>query len=57
MYRETLRFTDISKTIKVDSRVLNFSAFYPGKMLGSTLIVKNISHWDQIVELSLDSET
>jgi hypothetical protein len=41
--------------IFVDSQVLNYSAFYPGKMLGSTLSVGNLSDCEQIVELSVDS--
>ena len=41
--------------ISVDSYVLNYSSFYPGKMLGSTLSVGNLSNSEQIVELSVDS--
>ena len=41
--------------IFVDSTVLNYSTFYPGKMLGSTLSVGNLSECEQIVELSIDS--
>lgn len=41
--------------IQVDSEVLNYSSFYPGKMLGSTLSVGNRSDCEQIVELSVDS--
>ena len=41
--------------IFVDSNVLNYSAFFPGKMLGSTLSVGNLSNCEQIVELSVDS--
>ena len=41
--------------IFVDSQVLNYSTFYPGKMLGSTLSVGNLSDCEQIVELSVDS--
>lgn len=49
------RFIDISKMIFVDSQILNYSSFYPGKMLGSTLSVGNKSNCEQIVELSVDS--
>lgn len=48
---------NISKTISVDSYVLNFGTFYPEKLLGSILIVQNITDHDQIVELSIDSKT
>lgn len=41
--------------IFVDSQVLNYSTFYPGKMLGSTLSVGNLSACEQIVELSVDN--
>ena len=41
--------------ISVDSKVLNYSNFYPGKMLGSTLSVANLTNCEQIVELSVDS--
>ena len=41
--------------ISVDSNILNYSTFYPGKMLGSTLSVGNLSDCEQIVELSVDS--
>jgi hypothetical protein len=41
--------------ISVDSQVLNYSQFLPGKMLGSTLSVGNLSNCEQIVELSVDS--
>ena len=53
--RQQSRFIDIRKMIYVDSNVLNYSTFYPGKMLGSTLSVGNLSDCEQIVELSVDS--
>ena len=43
--------------ISVDSTVLNYSTYYPGKMLGSTLSVSNMSDCEQIVELSVDAST
>jgi hypothetical protein len=45
----------MSKVIFVDSYILNYSTFYPGKLLGSTLNVGNMSNSEQIVELSVDS--
>lgn len=42
--------------ISVDSTILNYCTFYPGKMLGSTLSVGNLSDCEQIVELSVDSQ-
>ena len=43
--------------ISVDSFILNYNTFYPGKMLGSTLSVGNLSDCEQIVELSVDAGT
>ena len=47
----------MSKVIFVDSYILNYSTFYPGKLLGSTLNVGNLSNCEQIVELSIDSNS
>jgi hypothetical protein len=47
---------DISKTISVDSSVLNFGAFYPEKLLGSILMVQNLTDEEQVVELSIDTK-
>ena len=56
MYRKQQnRFVDIRKMIFVDSHILNYSSYYPGKMLGSTLSVGNLSDCEQIVELSVDA--
>ena len=46
---------EISKVITVDSFVLNYGTFMPGKLLGSTLSVVNESSFEQIVELSIDA--
>lgn len=43
--------------ISIDTKVLNYSQFFPGKMLGSTLSVGNLSSYEQIVELSVDAAT
>ncbi len=48
-------FPDIGKVITVDSTVLNYGTFMPGKLLGSTLNVVNESPFEQIVELSIDA--
>ena len=49
------QFDDLSKVIFVDSTILNYATFYPGKLLGSTLTVGNITNCEQIVELSVDA--
>jgi hypothetical protein len=41
----------------VDSSILNYASFFPGKLLGSTLTVGNLTNCEQIVELSVDSST
>jgi len=51
------RIVDVSKVIQVDSQILNYSSFFPGKLLGSTLNVGNLSSSEQIVELSVDSSS
>lgn len=51
------RITDVNKVIFVDSYILNYSSFFPGKLLGSTLNVGNLSNSEQIVELSIDSNS
>jgi hypothetical protein len=43
--------------IFVDSYILNYSTFFPGKLLGSTLNVGNMTNCEQIVELSIDSNS
>lgn len=37
-------FEDLSKVIFVDSNILNYASFYPGKLLGSTLTVGNLTN-------------
>lgn len=37
---------NISKAISVDSQVLNFGTFYPEKLLGSLLLVQNMTDTD-----------
>lgn len=49
--------TDVNKVIYVDSYILNYSTFFPGKLLGSTLNVGNLTNSEQIVELAIDSHS
>ena len=53
--KQSNRYVDVKKMIFVDSHILNYSSFFPGKMLGSTLSVGNLSECEQIVELSVDA--
>jgi hypothetical protein len=50
-------YDDLSKVLLVDSTILNYATFYPGKLLGSTLTVANLTNYEQIVELSVDAQT
>ena len=48
-------FEDLSKVLFVDSSILNYATFFPGKLLGSTLTVGNLTDCEQIVELAVDA--
>jgi len=39
--KESPIYTDVNEVIEVDSHVINFGTFMPGKLLGSTILVKN----------------
>lgn len=45
----------IEQAIDLDTNVISFGKFMPGKMLGSTLVVTNISKHEQIVEIAFDN--
>lgn len=45
----------MSKVLFVDSNILNYTSFFPGKLLGSTLTVGNLTNCEQIVELAVDA--
>ena len=47
---------DISTIIEVDSTVLNFEKFYPGRVLGTCITIKNISKHNQVMGMDFDSE-
>lgn len=42
--KKASRIVDVNKVIFVDSYILNYSSFFPGKLLGSTLNVGNLSN-------------
>lgn len=48
---------DINDVLKIDSRILNFSTCLPTKLLGNKLIVANVTDYEQIIELTVDSST
>lgn len=48
---------DINSVIQVDQQVVNFGKFISGKILGSTLMISNISDKEQSITISADPET
>jgi hypothetical protein len=48
---------DINKVLSVDTRIINFNNYLPGKLLGSNLLVANKTDCEQIIELSVDQES
>ena len=47
----------IEDVLQIDQKVMNFSAFLPGKMLGSNLVIGNTTDYEQIIELSVDANS
>jgi hypothetical protein len=41
----------------VDSSILNYATFFPGKLLGSNLNIGNLTNSEQIVELAVDAQS
>ena len=54
---EEKKIQNIDEILFCDSNIMNFGTYLPGKFLGSTLIVANMSECEQIIELSVDSNT
>lgn len=52
---EEVQEYEIEKVIELDANVINFGTFAPGKLLGSTLLVRNKSDQEQVVQLVVDS--
>ena len=48
---------DISHVLDIDQTIMNFNSYLPGKMLGSNLMIANLTDFDQIIELSVDSNS
>ena len=47
---------DLSKVLEIDTTVINFGAFLPGKLLGSTIIIKNVSDKTQLLKLWVNEQ-
>lgn len=54
---EDIQEFEIEKVIDIDANVINFGTFAPGKLLGSTLLVRNKSDQEQVVQLVVDSKS
>ncbi len=50
-------YQDIHKVLKIDSSILNYSTCLPTKLLGNKLIVANVTDYEQIIELTVDSSS
>jgi len=57
LLKEETQNKDIRQIITLDTSVINFGTFAPGKLLGSTICVKNKSDVDQEVELLMEHES
>lgn len=47
---------DINEILDVDSNVINYGQFICGKILGSTLLLSNLSEKDQIVSMNISKK-
>jgi len=54
--KETPIITDVNEAIEVDSQVINFGTFMPGKLLGSTLLVKNKTKQEQVIQMIMRAD-
>jgi hypothetical protein len=54
--QELSKVVDINSVLDVDSNVINYGQFICGKILGSTLLLSNISDVDQIVTMNLSKQ-
>lgn len=53
-----LGYQDINDVLYTDTKVMNFGTFMPGgKLLGSNLMIQNVTKCEQIIELSVDSSS
>jgi hypothetical protein len=53
-----LGYQNINNVLYIDTKVMNFGTFMPGgKLLGSNLMIQNITKCEQIIELSVDSSS
>jgi hypothetical protein len=55
LFNQTEILININKVISIEAHAINFITTLPGKMLGSTLLVGNLTDSEQIVELAVDT--
>lgn len=53
--KETPIYSDINEVVEVDSTVINFGVFLPGKLLGSTLLVRNRTKQEQVLQMVMET--
>ena len=54
--QDNANITEITEILDVDSNVINYGQFICGKILGSTLLLTNVSEEDQIVTMSISNK-
>lgn len=54
--QEKAKVVDINDILDVDSNVINYGQFICGKILGSTLLLSNLSNVDQIVTMNVSKK-
>ena len=54
--QDNANITEITEILDVDSNVINYGQFICGKILGSTLLLTNVSEEDQIVTMSISKK-
>lgn len=55
-FQEETQLVPISDLMEVDSNVINYGQFICGKILGSTLLLSNVSEEDQIVTMNISQQ-
>ena len=45
---------DIEEILSLDAKVINYGRFLCGRVLGSTIEIKNTSSKDQVLSISID---
>lgn len=54
--QEACKPIEITDLLDIDSNVINYGQFICGKILGSTMLLSNISNEDQVVTMSISKQ-